>query len=206
MGGLLLAPTQGRAETIKPPRASALTYEKDIRPILKANCFDCHGEREKPKAGLDLRLRRLIVAGGESGPAIVPGKPKDSRLIDLVRRGEMPKREKKLSPAEVQLLERWVAAGAKTARPEPEQLPPGMSITEEERQHWAFQPIRRPEIPPHRPKDRVRTPVDAFLVAAMKPRGLNFSPDADRITLLRRAWLDLAGLPPSPEAVERFLA
>jgi mono/diheme cytochrome c family protein len=206
VGGLLLAPTQGRAETIKPPRASALTYEKDIRPILKANCFDCHGEREKPKAGLDLRLRRLIVAGGESGPAIVPGKPKDSRLIDLVRRGEMPKREKKLSPAEVQLLERWVAAGAKTARPEPEQLPPGMSITEEERQHWAFQPIRRPEIPPHRPKDRVRTPVDAFLVAAMKPRGLNFSPDADRITLLRRAWLDLAGLPPSPEAVERFLA
>ena len=85
VGGLLLAPTQGRAETTKPPRASALTYEKDIRPILKANCFDCHGEREKPKGGLDLRLRRLIVAGGESGPAIVPGKPKDSRLIDLVR-------------------------------------------------------------------------------------------------------------------------
>jgi len=194
------------AESASKAPASALTFEKHIRPILKANCFDCHGEADKPKGGLDLRLRRWLVAGGESGPAIIPGKPERSHLLELVRSGEMPKREKKLTPAEVQLIEKWIAAGAKTARPEPTELPRGMSITEEERQHWAFQPIRRSAVPPFKPKDRVRTPIDAFLVAAMKAKRLTFSPEADRVTLLRRAWLDLLGLPPSPAVVARFLA
>ena len=74
--------------------APALTFEKDIRPILKANCFDCHGEGEKLKGGLDLRLRRLMLQGGENGPAIVPGKAERSALFKLTHSGEMPKREK----------------------------------------------------------------------------------------------------------------
>ncbi|HAM71544.1 MAG TPA: hypothetical protein DCM86_07875, partial [Verrucomicrobiales bacterium] len=119
-----------------------LTFEREIRPILKANCFDCHGEGEKPKGGLDLRLRRLMVQGGESGPAVVPGKPGQSHLLELVRKGEMPKRERKLTPTEIATLEKWIAQGARTARPEPDEVPKGMTITEEERSHWAFQPIR----------------------------------------------------------------
>src|SRR5262245_54073460 len=78
-------------------RAAPLTFEEHVRPILKAHCFDCHGEGEKLKGGLDLRLRRLILQGSESGPVIVPGKPSESLLIDLISKGEMPKREKKLS-------------------------------------------------------------------------------------------------------------
>lgn len=186
-------------------RASALTFEKDVRPILKANCFDCHGEGET-KGGLDLRLKRLMVAGGKSGAAILPGKPAKSPLVELIRNGEMPKREKKLTAVEIEVIEKWIAAGAKTAQPEPDQIASGMTITDEERRHWSFQPIRRLPVPETKAKDRARTPVDAFLLAAMKPRKLAFSPDAERVTLLRRAYLDLTGLPPAPNDVERFLA
>ena len=186
-------------------RASALTFEKDIRPILKANCFDFHGEGET-KSGLDLRLKRLMVAGGKSGPAIVPGKPGKSHLMELIRSGDMPKREKKLAAKEIAIIEKWIDAGAKTARPEPAEVPHGMTITEEERQHWAFQPIRSPEVPKVKTRDRSRTPIDAFLLAPLKAKGLSFSPDAEKVTLLRRASLDLTGLPPSPEEVARFVA
>jgi mono/diheme cytochrome c family protein len=187
-------------------RASALTFEKDIRPILKANCFDCHGEGETLKGGLDLRLKRLMVAGGKSGAAIVPGKPGKSHLVELIRQGDMPKREKKLTAKEIATIEKWIDAGARTARPEPAEVPRGMTITEEERRHWAFQPIHSPEVPKVRANDRGRTSIDAFLLAALKAKGLSFSADADRVTLLRRAALDLTGLPPSPEDVARFVA
>src|SRR3954471_1518493 len=100
-------------------RAVAPLFEKDIRPILKAHCFDCHGEGEKLKGGLDLRLRRLMLKGSDEGPVIVPGKPDRSTLFKMVESAEMPRREKKLSHDEVALIKRWIASGAKTARPEP---------------------------------------------------------------------------------------
>ena len=186
--------------------APPLTFEKDIRPILKANCFDCHGEGEKLKGGLDLRLRRLMLQGGENGPVIVPGKPERSTLFKLVHSGEMPKRDKKLTPAQVALIKRWIDGGAKTARPEPSQVGQGAGITEEERAFWSFQPIGQPKIPATRAKDRARTPIDAFLVESMAKKKLSFSPDAEKVTLLRRASFDLTGLPPSPAEVEAFLA
>src|SRR5262245_58592098 len=107
---LLTVPTHVLPSEPSPqlPRGSSLTFEKHIRAILKANCFDCHGESDKPKAGLDLRLRRTILVGGESGPAIVPGKPGRSHLVTLLRAGDMPKREKKLTPTEIQLIENWI--------------------------------------------------------------------------------------------------
>src|SRR5947209_13117930 len=144
--------------------AAPPTFEKDIRPILKAHCFDCHGEGEKLKGGLDLRLQRLMLKGGDEGPVIVPGKPEKSLLIKLVQSGEMPKREKKLTPEQVAMIKTWIATGAKTARPEPAELPRGAVITEEERAFWSFQPIRHPKVPATKPKDRARTPIDAFLV------------------------------------------
>jgi hypothetical protein len=181
-------------------------FEKDIRPILKAHCFDCHGEGEKLKGGLDLRLRRLMLKGGDEGPVIVPGKPDRSRLFKLVHSGEMPKREKKLTREQIELIKQWIATGAKTARPEPAELARGSVITEEERAFWSFQPIRRPVIPKTRPKDRARTPIDAFLMPSLAKQKLGFSPDAEKVTLLRRACFDLIGLPPTPAETEAFLA
>jgi hypothetical protein len=181
-------------------------FEKDIRPILKAHCFDCHGENDNPKGGLDLRLRRRMAAGGDQGPALIPGQPDQSLLFKLVASGEMPKREKKLTREQVRLIEEWIAAGAPTARAEPAEIGKGAGITDEERAFWSFQPIRQPEIPATNPPDRVRTPIDAFLARELKQNRLGFSPDADRVTLLRRACFDLIGLPPTPEEVDAFLA
>ena len=186
--------------------AAPPTFEKDIRPILKAHCFDCHGEGEKLNGGLDLRLRRLMLKGGEDGPVVIPGKPDKSLLFKLVHSGEMPKRGKKLTREEVELLRRWIAAGAKTLRAEPAEIAIGINITEEERAFWSFRPIRHPTVPPTKPKDRARTPIDAFLVSAMAKQKLGFSPDAEKITLLRRAAFDLIGLPPTPAEAEAFLA
>src|SRR6266516_4898941 len=147
--------------------AAPPTFEKDIRPIFKVHCFECHGEGEKLKGGLDLRLRRLMLQGGDDGPVIVPGKPNRSPLFKLVHSGEMPKRDKKLTREQVALIQQWIATGAKTARPEPAELGKGGAITEEERAFWSFQPIVGPPIPKTRTKDRVRTPIDAFLVSAL---------------------------------------
>ncbi len=194
------------AATVSKPSTKPLTFEKDIRPILKAHCFECHGEGEKLKGNLDLRLRRTIVQGGESGPELIPGQPKKSHLLEQVRSGEMPPRDKKLTPAQITLIEQWIAGGARVERDEPAALPVGtMEITDQERQHWSFQPIRQPAVPAYKARDRVRNPVDAFLVEAQRARKLSFSPDASRLSLIRRVYLDLTGLPPSPEAVEKFI-
>lgn len=187
-------------------QAAAPTFEKDIRPVLKAHCFDCHGEGEKLKGGLDLRLRRFILKGGDEGPAIVPGKPDKSLLFTMVHSGEMPKRDKKLNSQEIDLLRKWIASGAKTARPEPAELAKGSGITDEERSFWSFQPIRHPAIPKFKSRERVRTPIDAFLASALSKQKLTFSPEAEKITLLRRAYLDLTGVPPTPAETEAFLS
>src|SRR6266487_3285812 len=118
----------------------------------------------------------------------------------------MPKLDKKLTREQVALIKLWIANGAKTARPEPAELSKGAGITEEERAFWSFQPVRPPKIPATKPKDRARTPIDAFLVASLAKQKLGFSPDAEKVTLLRRACFDLIGLPPTPAEVEAFLA
>ncbi len=186
--------------------AAPVTYEQHVRPILKAYCFDCHGEGDKLKGGLDLRLRRLIAEGGDSGPAIVPGKRGDSLLFERVRKQEMPPGKKKLAAAEVALIGRWIDGGAKAVRPEPAQVGKGILITPEERAFWPFQPVRRPAVPRPRDGSRQRTPVDAFLLARLEENKLSFAPDAGKETLIRRAYFDLLGLPPTPDEVARFLA
>jgi mono/diheme cytochrome c family protein len=193
------------APAAKPAASAALTFEKDIRPILKANCFHCHGEEEKVKGGLDVRLRHLIAKGGESGPAIVPGKPEKSRLFTMVRDGEMPKSEKKLSPAQVDVIRQWIAGGAKVARAEPAKPGAADDFTPEERAHWAFQPVKRPAVPSIANRQSpIANPIDAFLLQKLAAAKLTFSAPADRATLIRRASFDLLGLPPSPAEVEAF--
>src|SRR5204862_5100456 len=108
-----------------------LTFERDVRPILKAYCLDCHGAAESPKGKLDLRLKRFAERGGQSGPAIVAGKPGESYLLERLREGEMPPGEKKVPPEQIAIIERWIAGGAATLRPEPERLSPGLGITAE---------------------------------------------------------------------------
>ncbi len=182
----------------------ALTFEKDVRPLLKAHCTLCHGEEEKPKAGVDLRLRRFMDASLESGATLlVPGDPEASELVRIIARGEMPKKGKPMPEAELAVIRQWIAQGAKTARPEPESLERGPLITEEERSHWSFQPVKRPEAPV---VEGVSSPIDAFLAAAMRKEGLDFAPETDRATWIRRVTVDLTGLPPTPEEVEAFVA
>lgn len=185
-----------------------LTYEKDIRPILRAHCFDCHGATERVKGKLDLRLVRWMKKGGRHGPAIVPGQPEKSYLLKRIRKGEMPPGEKIVPEKDLRTIERWIAAGAATARPEPVSLAPGLGITPEERSFWSFQPIQRPAVPAPSsfpPSARIRAPIDALILAAA-PNGSVFSPDADRRTLIKRAYFNLIGLPPTPKEMAQWLS
>ena len=155
----------------------ALTFEKDVRPILKAHCTHCHGEEEKPKGELDLRLRRFmdkVLEGGEH--VLAPGRPDESEMVQLIRRGEMPKKGKKVSEADVAIIEQWIAQGAKTLKPEPLTLAPGPLISDEDRGYWAFQPVKRPLVPAEVDAKKVRTPVDAFVLRSMRGKGLDFAP------------------------------
>jgi mono/diheme cytochrome c family protein len=188
------------------PAKPAATFNADARPIFKAYCTDCHGEADKPKAGLDLRLQRFTLKGGKSGPVVIVGKPDKSLLIERVKSGEMPPGKKKLSATEIDTLRKWIAAGATVEAEEPETLAAGFAITESDRRWWAFQPVRRPAVPEARdPKTAIRNPIDAFLLAKLSEKGLSFTLPADRITLARRIYFDLTGLPPSPADVAAFM-
>jgi hypothetical protein len=182
----------------------ALTFERDIRPIFRAHCFDCHGAQKEHEGNLDLRLRRFAVQGGESGGAIIPGDPDQSLLLERIEQGDMPPGDAKVSAAEIALIRKWIAGGAITARDEPEQIEDGLGITFEERSFWAFQPVVRPAIPIVEAVDRVRTPIDAFLLAKLQQQGLTYSPETDRSTLLMRACFALTGLPPTDEQLAQF--
>jgi mono/diheme cytochrome c family protein len=199
LAGALIDPAPASAAT---GSGAKPTYEKDVRPILKAHCFHCHGEDGEIKGGLDVRLQRFLAQGGDSGPAIVPGKAHESLLLEMLQSGEMPKGGKKLSDKEITVIEQWIAAGAPTARPEPEKLGPEHVFTEEERNRWAFQPIAAPRVPDMGPS--ATNPVDAFLLYRLRQEGLEFAPSADRTTLIRRATFDLTGLPPTPEEIDAF--
>jgi len=177
-----------------------LTFEKDVRPIVKAHCTHCHGEEEKPKGKLDLRLRRFM------DKVVVAGDPAKSKLVEMIRSGEMPEKGKPLAEAELAVIEKWIAQGAKTAKAEPLALAPGPIISDEDREYWAFQPIQKPATPKHVEAQKMRTPVDAFVLAKMNEQSLQMAPEADRRTLIRRVTLDLTGLLPTPEEVEAFVA
>lgn len=187
-------------------RAAEPSFESTARPVLKSMCFQCHGEEEKPKGKLDLRLARSIVKGGRSGPTVVPGNREESLLWEKISSDEMPPGPKKLSAAQKAAIGAWIDAGAKAAEVEPEVLPPGPLFSQAERTFWSFQPISRPKDPVVKDARRIRTPVDAFLLAALEAKGLRFSPEADCATLIRRLSFDLTGLPPTLEEMNRFLA
>jgi len=190
----------------QPGSKDPLTFERHVRPIFKAHCFRCHGGEGDPKGGLDLRLRRLMITGGDSGPSIVEKDSASSYLYQRLIDGEMPPEGEPLTPQQIQLIGQWIDSGAATARPEPVSIKTGTRITPEDREYWAFQPVRRPALPHVVHSELVRTPVDAFLLSRLEAEGLTFSASAERMTLLRRATFDLVGLPPTPDEVATFLS
>jgi hypothetical protein len=183
-----------------------LTFERHVRPILKAHCFHCHGEESELKGNLDVRLKRLLDKGGDGGPAVVAGKPDESPLLERIVAGEMPPGNKPVPAREVELLRKWIEQGAITARAEPDDPAKISEIAEEDRAYWFFQPVKRPEVPVVQAKELVTNEIDAFLLAKLEPQGLSFAAEADKRTLIRRAFYDLIGLPPTPERVDAFVA
>ena len=182
--------------------------------ILQQNCFACHGSALQMST-LDLRNRESILKGGERGAAVVPNYPEESKLYLFASHQVKPSMPpgKKLSDDELEVLRRWILGGALLPARDPEEKNRRAQlaaleerpITKEERQLWAFQQPRRHPLPLNENGDEARNPIDAFLLAKMEWKGLKPSPPAARRTLIRRAYLDLLGLPPSPEEVEAFV-
>jgi len=185
-------------------------FETKIRPLLIEKCGDCHGA-DTQEGELRLDSPAGFLAGGKSGPAIIPGKPDESLLIFAINYKsldlQMPPDEK-LADAEIALLKEWIEKGAPHPKVEGEESAAprrGAIDFEAARNFWAFRPIQRPEIPTVEDSHWGRNPIDALLATGLKEKGLVPNPAADRRTLIRRATFDLTGLPPTPEEVREFL-
>lgn len=181
-------------------------FERDVRPILAASCHGCHGP-DKQKAGLRLDLRAAALAGAYGGdvPVIVPGDAAASTLYGRVAglledEDPMPPTGERLSADEVDVLRRWIDAGA------PWPADGDVSEAHGGSSHWAYNAPVRPPLPPQADDPWCRDPLDAFVLARLRAEGLEPSPQAGRATLLRRVSLDLTGLPPTPEELDAFLA
>ncbi|MBI3855625.1 MAG: DUF1549 domain-containing protein, partial [Planctomycetes bacterium] len=182
-------------------------FEKKIRPLFADACASCHSRTAKKlKAGLLLDSPEGILKGGDTGPAIVPGKPDLSLLLKAVRyvdpELQMPPK-KRLPEAALGDLARWIAMGAPMPAETAAAAGPAKltgPTPEEGAKFWSFRPVQDVAVPPKAPH-----PVDAFLLAALEAQGLAPAPEADKPTLLRRVSFDLTGLPPTPEELEAFL-
>ncbi len=177
-----------------PLRAQTIEFNRDIRPILSENCFQCHGpDSGQRKAGLRLDTRAGAMADLGDRAGIVPGKPGESRLLQRVRHTDSSRRMppaksgRKLTARQIDLLQRWIEQGAAY------------------QQHWSFMPPRRPELPALKDKTWPRNGIDSFVCAQLEKARLNPSPEAAKETLLRRVTLDLTGLPPTPRELDTFL-
>ena len=179
-------------------------FAKHIQPLLAKKCVSCHGP-EKQKAGLRLDRKGAVLKGGDDlGPAIVPGKSRESPLFRVVaglEEGlEMPAEGEKLTAAEIELLKRWIDGGA-------EWPDDGSEKEDVTKSHWAFRPLVRPMLPKSQITNlKSHNSIDVFIATRLERDGLTPSPEADRTTLIRRLKFDLLGLPPSPEEVEEFVA
>lgn len=179
-------------------RADEVNYLKQVKPLLEARCYACHGAL-KQQGKLRLDTVALALKGGASGPALVKGNPDKSELIARVTTKEIAERMPPehegtpLNQAEIDLLRKWIQAGAPHPADEKPEADP--------REHWAFRPITRPEVPKVKNAPWVRNPIDAFVSQQHEKRGLTPQPEADRAVLLRRLYLDLIGVPPTPEEI-----
>jgi hypothetical protein len=179
----------------------AVDYLRDVKPIFKQRCYACHGAL-KQQAKLRLDTGASIRKGGRHGPAVKPGDPAGSLLLERVcdsdEASRMPPEGKPLTDKQIALLRTWMAQGARS--------PAGEIAEADPRAHWAFQKPRRPAVPQATDLAWVRNPIDAFLAREHSKHGLVPNPPADKETLLRRVYLDLIGLPPTRAELHAFLA
>lgn len=194
-------------------------FEQNVRPLLAQNCYSCHGEK-KQKGGLRLDSIETILKGGESGPAIVPGKPEESLLVAAINYAgpEMPP-SGKLDPEKIDVLSRWVSAGARWPRGDRgahAAIDPATGavarLTAAHRVLWSLQPVQTPK-PPELDPSRdgswfgwARNPIDRFVLRRLRNQGLSPAPEANKSALIRRVTFDLTGLPPTPAEVDVFVA
>ncbi len=208
--GFALLPWPYRAAQSTP-----VSFDRDIRPLLAARCFACHSEK-KQSGGLRLDAKAAALRGGQSGAAILPGNASASLLYQRVTApdGEqMPPTQERLSAMQVALLKAWIEAGAvwpdgedEKGRGEEGEKGGRGDAGNNRLQHWAWQPIKKPAVPPiQKLKAKIQNPIDAFIAARLVQSGLTLSPEADRRTLIRRLYFDLIGLPPTPERVQQFV-
>jgi hypothetical protein len=205
----------------KPPQAPAgdakftpeqeAFFEKKVRPVLVARCLECHGEK-KQEGGLRLDTRASLLKGNESGAVVVPGKPEESRLVEVIGYQDpirMPPKQQ-LPADEIATLTEWVKIGVPFPLTAPAAgavlgaaaTPEGIALARAN--HWSYQPIRRPAAPTVKDAAWGQEAIDRFILAKLEENGLAPSPQADRRTLLRRASFDLVGLPPTAEEVTAF--
>ncbi len=206
------APAAGGAAEKAVPLTKEQTsfFEGKIRPLLSASCYKCHSvESGKNRGGLVLDTKDGWVKGGDTGTAIVPGDPDKSLLIKAISYKDpdvqMPPKGEKLTDQQIADLTTWVKMGA----PDPRVTSGGPKLTglnDKARSHWAYQPIKKSEVPAVQIPAWVRTPVDAFVLAKLAQNGMQPSGPAAKETLLRRAYYDLTGLPPTPQDIRAFQA
>lgn len=191
-----------------PVEAAAAPKEREVLAILQARCMICHGGL-KQQGGLDLRTMAGRLKGGKNGPALVPGKPEASPMYARVANGQMPPAAmaKDLAvelptDAETAVIKAWIAAGA--PGPEPSAPARDAVVAEKDRDFWSFQPPKRPAVPTVRHQSSVLNPIDAFLLQKLEQKGLAYSREADSLALLRRIYLDLTGMLPTPAEIDAY--
>ena len=202
---------QGLADT-PAAAAPAIDFVRDIKPIFVQHCYECHGPGEE-RGGLSLARHALALSGGDTAAALVPGSSGSSLLIERVSGRQppaMPLDRDRLSDAEIDLLEAWIDQGADWPESADEADPRHRAAAD----HWAFRALVKPPVPAVAPAASDVAPadppvsevIDRFVAAGLNAAGLHLQPEADRVTLLRRATFDLTGLAPSPEAIAAFAA
>ena len=181
-------------------------FEKRVRPVLVERCYECHGEK-KQKGGLRLDSAATTLKGGESGPAFAPGKPEESRLIKAISWSDpdfqMPPKNK-LTEAEIASLTEWVKLGA----PDPRTNSPSQISnlnSDGATNHWAYRPLKTTALPDVKSAEWPRGDIDRFILSKLESKNILPNGDAERATLLRRAYYDLVGLPPAPEQIDAFV-
>jgi hypothetical protein len=181
-------------------------FEKRVRPVLAEKCYACHGSM-LATSGLRLDTREGMLRGGSRGAVLVAGHPESSLIVKAISHEDahlkMPPAGK-LPPEQIADLAEWIRLGAADPRVDAAASAGSIDLAEG-RRYWAFQPLARTRPPAMRNRAWVRTPVDAFLLAAMEAKGVRAAPQADRRTLIRRVTYDLTGLPPTPAEVDAFL-
>ena len=219
--GLAIAPAQTRGTDATSPFKEGQAafsaeqirfFETQVKPVLQANCFACHGAGANLSGGLQLNNRATLLKGGASGAAVVLGKPEASLLIKAINyQGQQMPPSGKMSADKIEILTKWVkmglpwtpGAGAEAKAPTGI-VPP--QVNAQTMKFWAFQPVKRSKVPMVKNAAWVRNPIDAFILAKLEGKGLKPAPSAGRTVLIRRAYYDITGLPPTPAEVQVFLA